>query len=74
MQVQGEDSRKARKAREDEKKGTEAPGAPFVEPRWGSVIWAIGNPACATRHWALEFNAFGVEERRARGRRLGIRN
>ena len=35
--------------------------APFVEPRWGSIIGVIGNPACATRHWALECNAFGVK-------------
>ncbi len=34
---------------------------PFVEPRWGSVIGVIGNPACAARHWALEFNAIGVK-------------
>ncbi len=39
------------------------PWAPFVEPRWGSVIWVIGNPACAARHWAMEFNAFGVKAR-----------
>ena len=44
-----------------------------VEPRWGSVMGVIGNPACATmlrnathgtaRHWALEFNAVGVKAR-----------
>ena len=33
----------------------------MVEPRWGSVIWVTGNPACATRRWALEFNAVGVK-------------
>ena len=32
----------------------------FVEPRWGSVVWVMGNPACAARRWALEFNAVGV--------------
>ena len=35
----------------------------FVEPRWGSIIGAIGDPACALRHWALEFNAVGVKAR-----------
>ena len=39
------------------------PWAPFVEPRWGSVIWAIGKPSYATRQWALEFNALGVKDR-----------
>ena len=35
----------------------------IVEPRWGSIIWAIGDPACATRRWALECNAVGVKAR-----------
>ena len=34
-----------------------------VEPRWGSIIWVIGNPACAARRWALELNAVGVNAR-----------
>ena len=33
----------------------------FVEPRWGSVVWVIGNPAFAARRWAVEFNAVGVK-------------
>ena len=41
--------------------GKERPGASIVEPRWGSVVWVIGDPACAARHWALEFNAVGVK-------------
>ena len=43
-----------------------APEAPVVEPRWGSIIRMIGNPACATRRWALESNAVGVKVRWAR--------
>ena len=35
----------------------------FVEPRWGSVVEVIGNPAWAARRWALEFNAVGVKAR-----------
>ena len=35
----------------------------IVEPRWGSIIWAIGDPACATRRWAPECNAVGVKAR-----------
>ena len=35
----------------------------IVEPRWGSIIWAIGDPACATRRWAPEWNAVGVKAR-----------
>ena len=54
------------------KKRKEAPEAPYVEPRWGSIIWSISNPACATRRWALEFNAFGVNARLWRRWRLSL--
>ena len=33
----------------------------FVEPRWGSLFISYSYPACAARHWALEFNALGVK-------------
>ena len=29
----------------------------------GVRFGVVGNPACATRRWALEFNAFGVKDR-----------
>ncbi len=32
----------------------------IVEPRWGSIVWVIGNPACVARRWALGFNAVDV--------------
>ncbi len=50
-----------RRDREDTEGGKERPGASIVEPRWGSVVWVIGDPACAARPWALEFNAVGVK-------------
>ncbi len=47
-----------------EARGAACPWGEFVEPRWGSVVGSIGNPACAARHWALEFNAVGVRFRK----------
>jgi hypothetical protein len=35
-------------------------GRYFVEPRWGTGLLCDLIPACASRRWALLWNAFGV--------------